>query len=108
MGNSPARATSLVTREVAGECIIVQVRGGVADLDSIYTLNDTATWIWNRLDGRLTERQLAAALVEAFDVDPTTAEADVAEIIDELCVEGLASRTNANPTEAAIQADRPR
>ena len=42
--------------------------------------------------GRTSEAQLAAVLVREFEVDPATAQADVTEIIDDLCAEGLARR----------------
>lgn len=85
----PLRADGLVTRQVGGECIILQVRAGVADLDSVYTLNDTGSWLWDRLDGTTSLSELAAAVAGEFQVDLPTAQADVSELIDELCTEGL-------------------
>jgi hypothetical protein len=98
----PVRVADLVTRQVAGECIIVPVRSGVADLDSLYTLNTTASWLWDRLDGHTSEPDLSAALASEFEVDPAVALADVTEIIDDLCDEGLVRRVP-GPTAAGAQ-----
>ena len=43
---------NFVTREIAGETIIVPIRSHVADLDSIYTLNEVGTLIWSLVDGK--------------------------------------------------------
>lgn len=77
----------------------MQIRAGVADLDSIYTLNETASWIWERLDGATNDQALVAAMVEHFEVDPDTAAADLARVLDELCDEGLARRQPAAGAE---------
>ena len=42
---------SIVSREIAGEVILVPIRNNVGDLESIYTLNETAARIWALLDG---------------------------------------------------------
>ena len=40
---SYVRASSVVSRVIAGETLIVPVRGGVGDLASIYSLNEVAS-----------------------------------------------------------------
>ena len=40
-----ARHGEFVTREVAGETLVVPLRAGVGDLDSIYTVNDVGAAI---------------------------------------------------------------
>ena len=37
---------SFVTRQIAGETLIMPVAGRVADLESIYVLNEVASRIW--------------------------------------------------------------
>lgn len=81
--------SELVTRRIAGETIIVPVRSHVGDLESIYSLNETASFLWELIDGRRTVRQLADALVEQYDVSPDQAMADVAELAESLEPAGL-------------------
>ena len=42
---------NIVDRNIAGEVILVPIRNNVGDLESIYTLNETAARIWELLDG---------------------------------------------------------
>ena len=83
------REESAVTRRIAGETVIVPVRDDVADLDSIYTLNETGTFLWELLDGRHTVGELVEALVARFEVSPEVAGADVTRLIVSLREEGL-------------------
>jgi hypothetical protein len=83
------RDETAVTRRIAGETIIVPVRNDVADLDSIYTLNETGSFIWELLDGQRTVATLVDAVVEEFEVDRELAASDVARLVASLRDEGL-------------------
>jgi hypothetical protein len=78
-----------VTREIAGETIIVPVRSGVGDLDSIYTLNEVGTAVWRLVDGRRTVGEIVTAIADQFDVTREQAERDTLEFIEALRSEGL-------------------
>jgi len=80
---------SLVARDLAGEKIIVPVRGKVGDLNSIYTLNAVANDIWNLLDGKRTVSQILEQLEYEYEVDPVTLTKDVSRTLEELSGEGL-------------------
>jgi hypothetical protein len=78
-----------VSRNIAGETIVVPIRGRTGDLDAIYNLSEVAAHIWDRIDGHVTVRQLAEGVCAEFDVSPDTAEADTFEFIAELQHAGL-------------------
>ena len=80
---------SLVARDLAGEKVIIPVRGKVGDLGCIYALNSVAGEIWNLLDGKRTVPDIVGALAPAYDVDPETLAADVQRTLTELEEEGL-------------------
>jgi hypothetical protein len=40
------KSDSMVSRKIGDESILVPIRQNAGDLDSIYTLNDTAAYIW--------------------------------------------------------------
>ena len=84
-----ARDEAAVTRRIAGETVIVPVRDDVADLDSIYTLNETGTFVWDLLDGQRSVEELIDAVVVEFEVAREVAAADVARLIASLREEGL-------------------
>ena len=95
MANSTSvfeRSSSLVTRELGGEKIIVPVRGRVGDLNSIYTLNGMANEIWEMLDGKRSVEDIIRKLGAEFDVDQETLAADVTRVVNELQQEGLVRR----------------
>ena len=79
----------LVTRDVAGETIIVPIKGRVGDLDSIYTLNELGTFIWHQLEAGPTIRQLVDSVAREYDVEASEAERDVSEFLDSLEAAGL-------------------
>ena len=72
------RSQSVVARVVAGETLIVPIRGKVGDLASIYSFNGTGTLIWKLLESPKTVSQLAVAVAQEYEVDPSQAERDVA------------------------------
>lgn len=78
-----------VTRSIAGETIIVPVRSGVSDLNSIYSLNEVGTAIWQLVDGQRTAEQIIAAISDDYEVPPEQAAKDVFDFLGKLEAEGL-------------------
>jgi hypothetical protein len=77
-----------VTRSIAGEAIVVPVRGHVGDLDAIYNFNEVGAFIWNLIDGQTSIQTIVNAVCDVFDVPPEVAEKDIAQLLAAL--EGLA------------------
>ena len=75
---------SFVTRQIAGETLIVPIAGQVTDLDSIYVLNEVASRIWELIRSPTTADRIAEVIAEEFDVSPERAAEDVAEFLDSL------------------------
>lgn len=78
-----------VTRSIAGETIIVPVRSGVSDLNSIYSLNEVGTAVWQLIDGQRTVEQVVEAIGDEYEVTPEQAAKDVADYLGKLEAEGL-------------------
>jgi len=83
------RSQSVVARVVAGETLIVPIRGKVGDLASIYSFNGTGTLIWKMLDSPKTIAQLAEGVAQEYEVDAAQAERDVASFVSEMKSVGL-------------------
>jgi hypothetical protein len=81
--------TDLVTRSIAGETIIVPIKNNVGDLDSIYTLNEVATAIWQLIDGKKSVSQMAEEICTTYDVTPEEAKKDTLEFLNSLKEAGL-------------------
>ena len=63
------RSQSVVSRVVAGETLIVPVRGKVGDLASIYNFNRTGSLIWKLLETPRSMNELVTEVAQEFDVD---------------------------------------
>ena len=83
------KETNLVTRDIVGETIIVPVKSNVGDLDSIYTLNELGTLIWQHIDGKNTLTHIVDAICSAYDVTPEEARKDALEFLKSLETGGL-------------------
>jgi hypothetical protein len=85
----PIRSDSVVSREIAGERVLVPIRREAADLESIFVLNEVASFVWDRLDGQHSLQEIQQALLDSFDVSPDEAEADIQEFLAQLSESGL-------------------
>ena len=78
------KSDSIVFRKIADEVILVPIRQNVGDLESIYTLNGTATRIWELMDGKIKVREIKEKIVEEFEVAPEEAGKDLMEYLQQL------------------------
>ncbi len=78
------RDPDFVFRRLADEIILVPIRRNMGDLESIYSLNETAARIWELLDGRHTLAEIRDVLVSEFEVRPETAAADLQALLEQL------------------------
>jgi len=83
------KESDFATRSILGETIIVPIKGGVGDLNSIYILNELGTQIWELIDGKSTINRIIEEICEAYDVGPEEAEKDTMEFLNSLEVSGL-------------------
>lgn len=79
-----ARADDVIRRQIAGETLLVPIRGQLALLDRIFALNPVAAFIWEQLDGRKSLGDIRQGVLAKFEVEPEAAEADIREFIDAL------------------------
>jgi hypothetical protein len=83
------RSTEIVSREIAGETVVVPICRGVGDLDSIFTFNGMGSWLWSLLAEQRSERELAELVAGRFAVEREAARADVRNFLVELREAGL-------------------
>ncbi len=79
----------LVTRQIAGETVIIPIRGGVGDFNSIYTLNPSGTFIWRLISEGTRLPGIVDAVCNEYEVTREAAEKDVAEFLESLKAEDL-------------------
>jgi hypothetical protein len=90
------KENDLVTRDVAGERIIVPIKGHVGDLEGVYTLNELGATIWQLITGQTTARELAEAVRNEYDVGAEEAEKDVVDFLRSLEDAGLIRPSHTN------------
>jgi len=78
-----------VTRSIAGETLVVPVRGQVGDLNAIYSLNEVGAFIWDQFDGPKSLTQIVEAVCGEFDVAREQAEKETSEFIAALEAAGM-------------------
>ncbi|OIP04888.1 MAG: hypothetical protein AUJ97_02105 [Bacteroidetes bacterium CG2_30_32_10] len=59
---------NIIVKKINDEYILVPLIGNVANMKSLFTLNETAAFIWENIDGTKNANQLAEAIVEEFEV----------------------------------------
>ena len=79
-----SHSKSVVTTRTGNDYIIVSMANNIADMTSLYTLNETGAFIWDQIDGVRTVGEIINSLTKEFDVDNETATEDVFSFIDEM------------------------
>jgi methyltransferase-like protein len=77
-----SHSASIVTRKTGNEYVLVPITNNIADMNSVYTLNETGAYIWELIDGVKNIEEIITALTEEYDVDKQNAQADVFTFID--------------------------
>ena len=70
------RAPDMIARRIRGEHVLVPIRRTSASLDSIFTLNATAGFIWERAGEGLDPAAVARELAATYEIDEATAHGD--------------------------------
>ena len=78
------RRSDVNIRVVDGEAVVLDRPEGL-----IHQLNQTATYIWERCDGKYTVAEIAAQLAQTFDVAPESAVQDVAKVVKQSDTPGM-------------------
>lgn len=78
-----AKPAELIETPLPDELILLDPSSG-----EMYSLNRTAQFVWERL-GSSSPDDIAAQLVEAFEITPECAEADVRALLADLAKAGL-------------------
>jgi hypothetical protein len=76
-----SHSPSVVTRKTGNEYVLVPVTDNIADMDSVYTLNETGAFIWEQIDGKKSLELIIDAMTEEYDIDKESATEDVLQFI---------------------------
>ena len=88
MKRTITKTDHVVERKVRDNLILVPMNTGPARLDALYTLNETAGFIWNHITPGIHEDDLVSLLVDQFEVNQDSAREDVLRILEKLAAIG--------------------
>lgn len=83
------RNNQVVSRQIEGELIIVPVRSGVGDLNSLYTLNPVGSVLWEFMSEGHTVPEMVERVCDEFDVTAVQAQQDIEAFLISLIEEKL-------------------
>ena len=78
------RNEEVVSRKIVDELILVPMRKDVADMETLYTLNEVGARVYELIDGKRALREIVSSIVNDFEVTEQQAESDVREFIAQL------------------------
>lgn len=81
--------SGFVLREIAGQYMAVAVGARARELHGMIGLNETAAYLWEKLQMETTEEKLAEALLEEYEIDEAKAQKTVKEFLQKLEEEGV-------------------
>jgi methyltransferase-like protein len=73
-----------VARKTGSEYVLVPVASNIADMNSVFILNETGVFIWEHIDGARSVDEIIAALTEEYDIDPPAARNDTMAFIESI------------------------
>ena len=79
---SPSK--SVVTTKTGNEYVLVPIANNIADMNSVYTLNETGAFIWEQIDGKRTAGEIIDHLIQEYEIDKDSATKDVFDFIENM------------------------
>jgi methyltransferase-like protein len=79
-----SHSTTVVTRKTGNEYVLVPISNNIADMDKVFTLNETGAFIWEQIDGKRSVEEIINSLTEEYDIEKVTASEDVFTFIDNM------------------------
>lgn len=70
-----------VYRQIAGGHVVIPIGNNIADFNGVITLNDTAAFLWQKLNEGAQPDALESALLNEYEVDREEAKKDVEEFL---------------------------
>lgn len=83
------RNREVVSRRIQGELVIVPIRRGVGDLNSLYTLNSVGSVLWEYMSESHSLPEMIRRVCQEFEVTRDQAQADIEGFLDALLEEKL-------------------
>ncbi len=82
--NVISHSGNIVSRRTGSEYVLVPVTNNIADMNSVYTINESGAFIWEHIDGKRNVEELVNVLMDEYEIDFKTAAEDVMSFIERM------------------------
>ena len=79
-----SHSPSVVTRKTGNEYVLVPIANNIADMNSVYTLNETGAFIWELIDGKRDVEEIISEMIKEYEIDEASATEDVFSFIEKM------------------------
>lgn len=79
-----SHSPNIVTRKTGSEYVLVPVANNIADMNSVYTLNESGAFIWELIDGKRNIGEIINSLNREYDIDNAAAAKDVFSFLENM------------------------
>jgi len=80
----PLHSERVVGRKINNEFLLVPLTSDIADMDSLYRLNETGAFIWEAINGKNCIRDITLMMTQEFKVSSDEAEKDLLFFLTEV------------------------
>ena len=77
-----SHSLSIVSKKMGNEYVLVPIANNIADMNSVFIINETGVFIWEQMDGKRNIEKIISAVAEKYDVDESIAKNDVIAFIE--------------------------
>lgn len=71
---------NIVTRKVMDEILLIPISGEMASMDNLYSLNETAAFVWQSIDSRRTLAEVVEMLEQQYGASTEIIREDLLEV----------------------------
>lgn len=79
-----SHSKSIVTTRTGNEYVLVPIANNIADMNSMYTLNESGAFIWEHINGENSVEDIINEMMKEYEVDNETASNDVFSFIGDM------------------------
>lgn len=79
-----SHSPDIVTRKTGNEYVLVPLANNIADMNRLFTLNESGAFIWELIDGKKNLREIVERFTEEFDIESETATRDVLAFMENM------------------------
>lgn len=73
-----------ILRKIAGEDVVIPIGGNIANFNGVIRLNESATFLWKKVQEEVDKEYLINSLIEEYEIDSELATNDVDSFINTL------------------------